>query len=262
MPIILNEQRKLPTIITSFNEEGYKKYGKKFLETWKQYGPPAIKVVIYYEGEAFDFEEGFSWHPIEEVEYLGDFMPSLTFPIQHGIVGDSYDVWFDARHARKVFMEMYAAKTYGGKIFWVDSDSVLTKNLPQNFFDRMLPDDKLACYLGRDGWYFTESGFIGFNTAHEKFKAFSKSYVLMFVAGTFLANAVHGRLCWNDCGGFDAIRHIMGNGDEFVNLASKVPKDTMHPLQNCEVGNYITHLKGNRKDTGKLEEGDVVGRPH
>lgn len=248
---------RLPKVVTSFNEEGYKRYGKAFIESWKKHAPPAIGLTVYYEGDAFDFVDGVSWHPIEEVEFLSDFMGTLKFPIMHGILGDSYDVWFDARHARKVFMEMYALRKYGGKVFWVDSDSILTRDMPQTFFDLMLPDDKFACYLGRDGWYFTESGFIGFNADHPSAKKFAKNYVQMFVAGTFLANAVHGRLCWNDCGGFDAIRHLMGNGEEFVNLAAAVPKNTMHPLQNCEVGKYITHLKGNRKDTGKLEDGDI-----
>lgn len=258
--IVLNNKPKLPRVITSFNEVGYKQYGKAFIESWKQHAPPAIGLTVYYEGENFEFTEGISWHPIEEVEFLADFMPSLVFPIQHGIVGENYDVWFDARHARKVFMEAYACRKYGGKVFWMDSDTIIEKDIPESFFDRMLPDDKFSCYLGRDGWYFTESGFLGFNMNHKIAKSFIKNYVHMFIAGTFLANAIHGRLCWNDCGGFDAIRHMCGNGDEFVNLAKDVPQGTMHPLQNCEVGTYLTHLKGNRKFTGKLDEADIVAR--
>lgn len=258
MAIILNGQKKLPNVITSFNEEGYRRYGKDFLASWAAHAPPSIRLTVYYEGENFDFAERVSWHPIEEVEFLADFMAMLQFPLMHGIVGEQYDVWFDARHARKVFMEAYAVRQYGGKVFWMDSDSYFTRDIPETFFDAMLPDDKLACYLGRDGWYFTESGFIGFNANHEQCRRFMANYVQMFMSGTYLANAVHGRLCWNDCGGFDAVRHVMGNGDEFVNLAGNVPKNTMHPLQNCEVGKYITHLKGNRKETRQLEDGDVI----
>jgi hypothetical protein len=261
MGLIETGSPKLPKVITSFNEAGYQKYGKAFLASWKQHAPPRIPLTIYYEGDAFDFEEGFSWHPVEEVEFLADYMSMLQFPLMHGIVGSSYDVWFDARHGRKVFMQAYAIRKYGGKVFWLDADSVFQADMPENFFDRMLPDDKLACYLGRDGWYFTESGFIGFNAKHPSAKTFVMNYVQMFMAGTFLANAVHGRLCWNDCGGFDAVRHVMGDGEEFVNLAAGVPKGTMHPFVNVEVGKYITHLKGNRKETGKLEAGDLIQQP-
>ena len=50
----------------------------------------------------------------------------------------------------------------------------------------------------------------------------------------------------------------MGNGPEFVNLAKDVPFGTMHPLQNFAPGKYLHHLKGNRKETGELQEGDIV----
>jgi len=252
--------KHLPTVITSFNETGYEKYGRRFLESWLEYWSPRIRLVVYYEGDNFDFTKGMSWHPIEEVEFLSDFMDSLRFPIQHGLVGHQYDVWFDARHARKVFMQVHAMRKYGRKVFWIDSDSVTERPVPETFLDECLPDDALSCYIGRDGWYFTESGFIGFNASHPKADEFIKNYAHTFITGTFLANMIHGRPGWNDCCGYDAIRHLMGDGEEFVNLCADVPKGTMHPLQNCIVGNYITHLKGNRKNTGKLEEGDIIAR--
>ena len=247
MAIILSDKPPRPNVVTSFNEEGYKRYGKDFIESWIAHAPPAVRLTVYYEGENFDFTEGISWHPIEEVEFLADYMSGLRFPVQHGIIGSEYDVWFDARHGRKVFMEAHACRHYGGKVFWLDSDSILHADVPETFFDLMLPDDKLACYLGRDGWYFTESGFLGFNMNHPKAKNFVDNYVKMFIVGTFLANAIHGRLCWNDCGGFDAIRHLSGNGEEFVNIAKDLPKNTMHVFINSDLGKYIDHRKGARK---------------
>ena len=257
MAILLNDKPKLPRVITSFSEEGYKQYGREFIETWKKHAPPAIGLTVYYEGENFEFTEGISWHPIEEIEFLADFMANLRFPVMHGIIGSEYDVWFDARHARKVFMQAYATRKYGGKVFWLDSDTVLHSDVPQTFFDLMLPDDKFSCYLGRDGWYFTESGFLGFNMNHALAKKFIKNYVQMFVVGTFLANAVHGRLCWNDCGGYDAIRHLCGNGDEFVNLAKNLPQNTMHVFVNSELGRYMDHRKGARKNS-RSDASDLV----
>jgi hypothetical protein len=47
-------------------------------------------------------------------------------------------------------------------------------------------------------------------------------------------------------------------GGEFVNLSKNIPHGTMHPFQNSAPGKYMLHLKGDRKDTGKLREGDVV----
>lgn len=251
--------KKLPTVITSFNWAGWERYGKRFVETWKEYWPSTVRLVVYYEGdefESFDFPSGISWHPIEEVEFLKDYMDSLRFPIMHGIVGDKYDINFDARMGRKTFMQVHAARTYGGKVFWMDADSVTTKYVPERFLDDCLPDDKFNCYLGRDGWYFTESGFIGFNAEHPIAKKFFKNYAHVFIVGT-----IFSQQWWHDCIAFDTIRFLAtqdGYGEEFVNLAAHVPHGTMHPHANSVIGKYVTHLKGDRKETRQLKAGDLV----
>jgi hypothetical protein len=259
--------KKLPTVITSFNAEGYRRYGKDFIDSWVEFWSPAIRLVVYYEGEESDFDmaHGVSWHPMESVEFLRDYLDNLRFPIQHGIVGNGYDINFDARQGRKTFMQVHAARKYGGKVFWIDADVVTNKHVPEKFLDDCLPDDALACYLGRDGWYFTESGFIGFNADHPLSTRFFKNYVHVFIVGSIFAQSpnvdAEGKYCgggWHDCIAFDCIRHIMGNGPEFVNLAKNVPFKTMHPFVNCAPGEYMVHLKGNRKDTKQLRPGDLA----
>lgn len=258
----------LPTVCTSFNWAGYQRYGKRFIETWKEYWSPLIRLVVYYEGDEFDdfqFEGGMSWRPIEEVEFLRGYLDSLRFPLMHGIVGDRYDINFDARMGRKSFIQAHTARTYGGKVFWIDADCVTTQHVPESFLDDCLPDEALCCYLGRDGWYFTESGFIGFNMNHPLASRFFKNYLHTFITGTIFAQSPQhnekGQYVgggWHDCIAFDVIRHIMGNGEEFVNLAKDVPVGHMHPLQVCAPGRYLNHLKGNRKDTGVLRPEDTA----
>jgi hypothetical protein len=262
LAIIVGESKKpLPNVITSFNEEGYKRYGKGFIESWKEYWSPRIRLTVYYEGEDFPFTDGISWKPIEEVEFLADYMEMLKFPIMHGIVGNKFDMWFDARQARKAFMEMHALKVYGGKVFWLDADNVTHSHVPESFLDDMLPDDKFSCYLGRDGWYHTESGFIGFNANHPIAEKFANQYLRYFMSGAFLANYMHGRACWNDCGGFDAIRHaVFENSDDFVNLAKDLPQGTMHPLVNTAIGAFLDHRKGGRKESRSTEKDLVIER--
>ena len=247
--------KKLPTVITSFNAEGYKKYGKNFVDSWKEYWSPNIRLIVYYEGEESDFDmvSGVSWHPIETVEFLTDFMDSLRFPIMHGIVGDTYDINFDARMGRKTFMQVHTCRKYGGKVFWIDADVVTKKHVPERFLDDCLSDEALCCYLGRDGWYYTESGFIGFNADHPKARVFLKNYAHIFLVGSIFTQPG-----WHDCFAFDAIRHVMGNGEEFLNLAAHVPEKHMHPFQISAPGEYMWHLKGRRKETGQLRPEDTV----
>jgi hypothetical protein len=259
--------KKLPNVITSFNWAGYEKYGKNFIETWKQHWSPSVRLTVFYEGPEFDdfqFPDGMSWRPIEEVEFLSDYMDNLRFPIQHGLVGDRYDINFDARMARKTFMQVHASRKYGGKVFWIDADCVTKSHVPERFLDDCLPDDALCCYVGRDGWYFTESGFIGFNADHPLASRFFKNYVHVFIVGTIFAQAPQynekGQLVaggWHDCIAFDCIRHLMGNGPEFVNLAKDVRRGHMHPFQVTAPGKYMQHLKGNRKDTQQLRPEDT-----
>ena len=184
-------RKKLPTVITSFNVEGYKRYGKHFVDSWLKFWSSNIRLVVYYEGESEDFEmvEGVSWHPIESVEFLMDYLDNLRFPIMQGIVGSHYDINFDARMGRKTFMQVHAARKYGGKVFWIDADCETKRPVPESFLDDCLPDDKLCCYLGRDGWYFTESGFIGFNADHPLASKFFKNYVHVFIVGTIFAQS-------------------------------------------------------------------------
>jgi hypothetical protein len=251
--------KKLPNVITSFNKEGYLKYGKAFIESWLKYWPPSIRLTVFYEGAEEDFEmvHGVSWHPIETVEFLTDYLDNLRFPIQHGIVGQNFDMWLDARQARKTFMEMHALKKYGGKVFWIDADCETVKHVPQSFLDECLPEDAFCCYLGRDGWYHTESGFIGFNADHPLTKKFYKNYLHVFITGVIFSSAVFNRPGWNDCCGFDAVRMLMGNGPEFVNLAKDVPHGHMHPFQITAPGEYLHHYKGARKETRQLKPEDT-----
>ena len=250
-------QRSRPNVVTSFNEDGFERYGKRFIETWLEYWPRSVRLTVYYEGENFPFTSGISWIPIEQVEFLQDFMDCLRFPIMHGIVGDHYDINFDARMARKTFIECHATQHYGGKVFWLDADTVTHAHVAEDFLDRMLPDDKLCCYLGRDGWCYTESGFIGFNKMHPGCMRFLKNY-----RNVFLCGAIFTQPGWHDCYGFDAMRAVAeqnGLGGEFVNLAANVPEGCMHPAANIpELAQYFQHLKGDRKDTGQLREGDLV----
>jgi len=254
-------RKPLPNVITSFNEEGYKRYGQAFIESWLQYWPSSIRLTVFYEGDAFPFTSGVSWRPIEEVEFLKDYLDSLRFPLFHGLVGDKYDINFDARMARKAFMQMHAMRTYGHKVFWIDADCVTKRHVPETFLDEVLPDDKLCCYLGRHdpapAWYYTETGFIGFNGDHPLARKFAKSYLHTFIVGTIFTQPG-----FHDCWGFDAIREVMtrnGEGDAFMNLSSGVvPHGHMHPFQVTPPGRYMWHLKGNRKDTKKLRPEDTL----
>lgn len=244
------------TVITSFTESGYKKYGKDFIESFKQHWPDDVRLVVYYEGDNLRDD----WHYIEEVEGLQDWIDAISkFPMMKGDLGDgTYEIQLDAGMVRKAFMQAHACKVYGGKVFWIDADTITHIKVPTDFLDSVLPDDKFNCYLGRDGWNppidYTESGFLGFNTAHPLTDRFFGAYLAIFKSGMIFT-----RPAWHDCVGFDIARFAFHQyADQFVNLAAHlVPNSTIHPFVNSVLGQYMDHRKGNRK-TSRTNPSELV----
>ncbi len=249
------------TLITSFNKQGYERYGKDFLESL-DFWPENIRVVVYYESSNsqdpvdFDFPRRVLIHDFWDVEHMEDWFDKIwKFKLMSGGTDDiDYNINFDARQARKVFMQAHAIKTYGGKVFWVDADVITHSSIPKTFLDFVLPDDKLCCYLGRD-WFHTESGFIGFNADHESCDLFMKAY-----KKTYLDGVIFTRPGWHDCWGFDVVREWVGKKEAFNDLAQGLPK-TMHPFVNSILGKYMDHRKGTRKDDRTSKDELVVPRP-
>lgn len=210
--------------------------------------------MVFYEGDNFDFTPGVTWLPIEMVDGLKEFMSKL-FPIMTGNLGGRYDINLDARMCRKVFIECHAVKTFGGKVFWLDADSITHSKVPNTFLDEMLPDDMFNCHLGRDGWYYTESGFIGFNADHPLCAKFMKAY-----RGIAESGVVFTLGGWHDCFTFDAARQLANKPGYFKNLAEGLPHGTMHPFVNSRLGAYMDHRKGPRKESRSTRKDLVIER--
>lgn len=243
-------------VVTSFTEDGYVRYGASFVSSFLEFWPKDVALTVYYEGENFPISPRIDWVPISEVQHLDDFMSRLAFPLMTGHVGGGrYDIDYDARMGRKAFIQMHAMRRFGGKVFWIDADVVTFAPVPDDLLDRCLPDTKFNCHLGRDGWFYTESGFIGFNAAHPIAEDFARRYL-----NTFLSGVVFTLRGWHDCYVFDAVRQSFGNPEPFVDLAAGLPRGTMHPFVNSELGRYMDHRKGPRKESRSGADDLVVTR--
>lgn len=236
------------TVVTSFSPEGFEKYGRDFIRTFHEFWPKGVDLVIYTEGQSVPDE----WClPLSDLEEWTWFNEALKFPLFRGKTPQGYNIQYDARMARKTFIQADAVKRFGGKVFWIDADVVTFAPVPETFLDAMLPDDKLSCYLGRDGWFYTESGFLGFNADHPGCDGFMQVYKGMFLNGYIFLNTA-----WHDCIAYDTVRQA-GDPIFFHNLAANLPRGTMHPFVNSELGKYMDHRKGPRKG-GKSHQSDLV----
>ena len=239
------------TIITSFTNEGFEQYGRKFLKTLCHW-PRDIRVIVYYEGDAFPEEiDREEYQSINHIKGHDEFMSMLKFPLMRGKMGKKYNINFDARMCRKSLMHIHAG-ALGGKVFWVDADCLTHSKVPDGFLDEVLPDGKLCCYLGRDYMY-TESGFMGFDTTHPHYHEFMKG-----LWNTLFSGLLFQLPGWHDCYAFDYVREHFPEND-FVNLSANIPKHRgVHPFVNSVLGKHMDHLKGLRKKSGKSSKNDLI----
>ena len=150
---------------------------------------------------------------------------------------------FDAvRFSYKVFAQCNASK-HGGKMYYVDGDSIFTKTMDDEILDMLLPDKTCVSHYYRQGMY-TETGFIGFNMNHECMQYFIEHYRNLYINDT-----VYGLSHYTDCHTFDNTRKIMTNkfSDEYY---EKKLGDggTGHIMARCNlIHDYLDHRKGKRK---------------
>lgn len=246
------------TVITSFSRHGYEVYGRKFLDTFDRHWPKDVGLRVYIEPGQTPLEvmqdRPFSVVSIDDIPGWVQFSDAIDhFPLMQGDTGKGYSIQYDARMARKPFMQDNALNEIGGRVFWLDADTLTHADIPQTFIDDVLPPDKFCCFLGRRDYY-TESGFLGFNEHHFLFRPFFAAYLGMFKSGHFL------RLShWHDCTAFDAIREQAPKQDAFVNLGHGVnPGPGMQVFINSRLGAYMDHLKGPRKERGHSPLSDLT----
>lgn len=237
------------TTVTSFSKEGYALYGRRFLETYYEYWPSSIPLLIYHEGE---FEFGFNL--LEESKACALFLErhendelakgraiNLPNPWKENDKRNGYNFRYDAfKFMRKVFaIEEAANRIKQGLLFWLDADILTYKTVTEVFLRECLPSDKDVCYLGRTNKH-SECGFVGYNLDHpEVMKA------IHYFSELYRTDQVFTLHEWHDSYVFDLCRQefkLKGH-----NLSTL---DRGHVFSSSCLGRYMEHLKGNRKMKG------------
>lgn len=226
--------------VTTFHKAG-ESYGLRCLETLAKHFPG--RILFYFEEPPADLTADF-WSRVEmrgfsAIPGVNDYLERLKrHPGADGQGPNGYDYRYDAnKFCRKVFVQdaVFDEDQY---VFWFDADTVVLKDLSEKMLTALVAEHPFA-YLGRNGEKtYTETGFLGFNTKHERFQEFRKKYLDYFTSGRIFSQ-LKG---WHDCIAFDHARH----GIEGRNLTPH-GSGMGNVIGDSPLREYVVHNKGPRK---------------
>lgn len=253
------------TVITTFNESGYKQYGQRMIQTFLKTWPAEVTLVVYAEGcGVAETATNLVVHDISVADALTTFKTAWRdVPRANGNVmndpvrskrrdaGKGFK-WDAVRFAHKVYSIFHCARSVSADwLLWMDADTVCHSPVSLTDLDRLCPADRDLCFLGRQGKY-SECGLYAMNLARPDTKTFLQRFQRMY------DDAEHGIFTldeWHDSYVFDAVRKQCALKE--LDWSSHLITGEGHPLINSEWGAYLDHLKGARKDLKRSKLTDL-----
>ena len=253
------------TVITTFNESGYKQYGQRMIQTFLQNWPGEVTLVVYAEDCAVtETAPNLVVYDIGIADALTTFKTAWAgVPQANGDVsadpvrnkrkdaGKGFK-WDAVRFAHKVYSIFHCARSIATDwLLWMDADTVCHSAITSADLDRLCPPDRDLCFLGRRHKY-TECGLYAMNLGRPAVKTFLQMFQ------RYYDDAEHGIFTlaeWHDSFVFDAVRKQCALNE--LDWSSHLITGEGHPLINSEWGAYLDHLKGARKDQGRSKRADL-----
>ena len=264
-------------VVTTFHEEGLKKYGQRMINTFCDNWPAEVKLHVYPElcNPAIRNHDHVTLKRLEEVPELMAFKARWqNVPKANGDVsadpvrsrrkdaGKGFK-WHAVRFAHKVYAIFHCAReTDVDLLIWMDADMVCHSPISIDTLRRLIPIDKDLCYLGRKGKY-SECGLYSMNLRSHATRNFLNEFQRVYddaENGIFLMEE------WHDSFVFDRVREKFPNLrqlDWANDLSDLRPhkgnsQGEGHPIINSEWGEYLDHLKGDdRKELGHSKAIDL-----
>ena len=266
------------TAVTTFHHEGLMVYGQRFLDSWAKNVDPSIKLLVYAE----------DCNPIVNSDNIivldaKTALPKLNaFKSRWGAVPkangrppqeiidkrprDHHKAfkWDAVRFANKVYAVFDACERSEDWVVWVDADTYVHSPWSREDFERQLPNESWMTFVGRGTGSQTwpECGFYGMNLNTAKCKEFLVEFERMYVDAD---NGIFTLDEWHDSYVFGKILNKMRFEDAHVfdysaGIYVKTAKTGGggHPLINTELGRWIDHMKGGRKQKRKSQLKDLM----
>jgi len=215
--------------ITSMSAEGYKEYGKRFLDSFREKVKQPL--VVYSEDDLK--ENRFPVYDLRTIQALAKFLEDCPPP-------HPFYQWQAGKFAHKVFAitDPYLPETDWR--IWIDADVIVDKPFDEKFFETVCNPNYDGSYLGRIDWHTSECGLVAYNM-----KAAGREF-LERLREVYTSGEIFDHLEWHDSYLFD---RVMEEGYHFFNLSEGV--SGMHVWDDCILGEYSRHMKGVLRKQGK-----------
>jgi len=251
------------TVITTFNADGYAKYGQRMIQTFLQNWP--VDLVVYAEDcTVNETAPNLSVHDIAVVSDLTAFKQQWQgVPRANGDVssdpvrskrkdaGKGFK-WDAVRFSHKVYSIFHCAKnTQTDWLIWMDADTVCHSPITHADLAKLCPDTVDLCFLGRRGKY-TECGLYAMNLQSLRTQNFLTQFQKYYDEAE---QGIFTLAEWHDSFVFDAVRKHLPLVE--VDWSGHLITGEGHPLINSAWGAYLDHLKGDRKTLGKSKAKDL-----
>jgi hypothetical protein len=251
------------TVITTFNANGYVKYGQRMIQTFLQNWP--VNLVVYAEDcTVNETAPNLSVHDIAVVSDLTAFKQQWQgVPRANGDVssdpvrskrkdaGKGFK-WDAVRFSHKVYSIFHCAKnTQTDWLIWMDADTVCHSPITHADLAKLCPDTVDLCFLGRRGKY-TECGLYAMNLQSLRTQNFLTQFQKYYDEAE---QGIFTLAEWHDSFVFDAVRKHLPLVE--VDWSGHLITGEGHPLINSAWGAYLDHLKGDRKTLGKSKAKDL-----
>ena len=251
------------TVITTFNADGYAKYGQRMIQTFLQNWP--VNLVVYAEDcDVIETAPNLEVRDISVVSELTAFKQRWQgVPRANGDVsadpvrskrkdaGKGFK-WDAVRFAHKVYSIFHCAEHIDTDwLIWMDADTVCHSPITLEDLERLCPETTDLCFLGRRGKY-TECGLYAMNLRSLRTRDFLTQFQ------RYYDDAEQGIFTlaeWHDSFVFDAVRKHLPLQE--LDWSSHLITGEGHPLINSAWGAYLDHLKGDRKTLGKSKAKDL-----
>lgn len=256
------------TVVTTFHQTGLEEYGQRMIDTFEQYWPTDVDLVIYAENcqPKTKRDNTYVYDIFEVSPACTDFVARhKDNPEAHGSKGQhNIKIWnpkksfrWDAvRFSYKVFALEHAINHINSDwVIWIDADTLTHSAVTDSWLTSVCPTTSMVSYLGRNN-YHSECGWIAYNKNHRNCNHFVNS-----VANMYKQDKIFNYPEWHDSYIWDRVREQFQNKDNVfynINPQPECRGFAGHPFINSALGLVMDHVKGARKEQGHSRNDEIV----